>query len=79
VPGLSDRSDHFDGVAALARSLPNLLGVEVMAYHGLGASKLSHFGMELACPISPETPEPDTVARWVRGLRERGLTVLNET
>ena len=78
VPGLNDRQAHFENVARLARSLPELLGVEVMPYHRLGTSKRERMGIESAGELGTEAPGQEKVAQWVRSLRKLGVSVINE-
>jgi pyruvate formate lyase activating enzyme len=78
VPGLNDRQDHFENVARLTRSLPDLLGVEVMPYHRLGTSKRERMGIESTGELDTEAPAQETVAQWVRSLRKLGVSVVNE-
>jgi pyruvate formate lyase activating enzyme len=78
VPGLNDRAQHLDAVADLVRSLPKLLGVEIMPYHELGLAKLERLGLG-ASPVPPiEPPERETIAAWAARLRDRGVAVANE-
>jgi pyruvate formate lyase activating enzyme len=79
VPGYNDREDHFAGIAALARSLPNLAGVQLLPYHPLGKSKLERFGL---CPAVNLAKEPLYQARFERGisvLLGQGVRVLNRS
>lgn len=46
VPGLNDRDDHFSGIAALANRLNHVVGIEIMPYHPLGASKARSIGRD---------------------------------
>lgn len=78
VPGMNDRQDHFENVARLARSLPDLLGVEVMPYHRLGTSKRKRFGLDSEEDLTAETPAPAQVTGWINTLRELGVPVINE-
>jgi len=80
VPGLNDRDEHFRAAAELVAQLPDLLGVEIMPYHRLGLSKRQRFGLpeDDQCLLEVDTPEPDTVAMWVRKLRGLGVNVINE-
>jgi len=45
VPGCNDREDHFAGIAALAREMPNLAGIELVPFHPLGRAKAERLGM----------------------------------
>ena len=78
IPGLNDRDGHFRALAGLARSLPNLLGFEVMPYHRLGTSKLNRFGLEDKLG-EVRTPAAGDVEGWVSTLRRLGAHVINET
>ena len=73
IPGLNDREDHFDGIARLWRELPGLAGVEIMAYHRLGDSKLERLGLTRDGRLPAGTPAPETVAAWKAALRRRGV------
>jgi pyruvate formate lyase activating enzyme len=77
VPGLNDRPDHFAGIAALVRSLPRLVGVEIMPYHRLGSGKQQRLGLAEPLPNTP-APSPATVAGWAVSLRELGVTVVSQ-
>ena len=77
VPGLNDRPDHFENVAALAKRLPRLLGLEIMPYHRLGTSKLARFGLTPRMATDTEAPSRETVAGWVATLRGLGAKVVN--
>jgi glycyl-radical enzyme activating protein len=77
IPGLNDRDDHFQGVARLAASLPNLLGFEVMPYHPLGTSKHHRFGTKDALGAIT-SPSPAQVSAWIATLRRLGVKVVNE-
>jgi len=77
VPGCNDFDDNLAGLAELAASLPNLLGVELMPYHRLGTSKRERIGTAPeARPTEP--PADELVARWIATLAEAGVTVVNQ-
>ena len=50
IPEFNARAEHLDGVAALARELPKLKGVELLPYHRLGRAKLNRFGLYTRMP-----------------------------
>jgi len=75
IPGLNDRPDHFDALAALTEELPELEGAEIMPYHRLGTSKLTRFGWDSELDVEP--PSPETVRRWIEALRGRGVPVID--
>jgi glycyl-radical enzyme activating protein len=81
IPGLNDRPEHFQTVAKLVKTLPNLQGVEVMPYHRLGLSKEQRFGLAEKGDDrlrEIESPDSETVLDWVTQLRDAGVNVLNE-
>ena len=45
IPGCNDRDDHFAGIAALARQMPNLEGIDLVPYHPLGRGKIERLGL----------------------------------
>lgn len=77
VPAFNDREDHFAGVAALARSLPNLEGVRLLPYHPLGESKLHRFGLRPAANLPRQPLDPVRLDHWSNWLSQRGVRVLN--
>jgi len=78
VPGLNDRQDHFESIARLSETLPNLLGFEIIPYHRLGTSKLQRLGLAQDKLVATEVPEAQTVRRWIQSLRDLGVPVVNE-
>jgi pyruvate formate lyase activating enzyme len=50
VPGLNDRPDHLAGIARMAEQLRHVVGVEVMPYHPMGASKARSIGRTYPLP-----------------------------
>ena len=79
VPGYNDRPDHFESIARIALSLPRLDGVELMAYHPLGESKIERFGLDTMQRAEASIPDATEVTRWAELLRSQGVIVLNET
>lgn len=75
VPGLNDRQDHFASIAELARSLPGILGVEVMPYHPLGTGKNARLGIKSAMEAVAQ-PADATVRQWRQALRDMGAPVI---
>ena len=78
IPGYNDRPDHFEGIAALARRLPRLAGVELMPYHPLGDSKIERFGLDTAARAQARPPSHDEVQSWIVFLKNNGVPVINE-
>jgi len=64
IPGLNDREDHFQHVAALANRLLNIKEVQILPYHPLGRSKLERLGKT---DLNPDWnfPEKAVVEKWI--------------
>ena len=78
VPGMNDREDHFEAIAALTDALPDLCGVEIMPYHKLGASKSDRMGIAAVGQKSWRTPETEEVAGWKASLERRGVCLVQQ-
>ncbi len=76
VPQHNARQEHLDGIAAIARELPRLEGVELLPYYDLWRAKLKRFGLESALPDSVKPPPRETVQGWKESLRQRGVRVI---
>lgn len=76
IPGHNARREHLDGIAALARSLPRLRGVELLPYYDLWRAKLRRLGLRTELPESVKPPSPETVRSWNAYLRERGVPLV---
>ena len=46
IPGLNDRSEHFQAVAELANTMHNIQEIDILPYHPLGNSKNNRLGKE---------------------------------
>ena len=77
VPGFNNRLDHFEGIAALAQSLPNLKGVQLLPYHPLGESKLKRFGLSAAADMPRQPLDATQLEHWSNWLREKGVKVVD--
>jgi pyruvate formate lyase activating enzyme len=78
IPGLNDRDEHFAGIAALARELAGIEGVELMPYHSLGEGKLARFGLDDLPKDLAQAPEPAVLRSWIDRLADQGVRVLNQ-
>jgi pyruvate formate lyase activating enzyme len=76
IPQCNARPEHLDGIAALARRLPNLLGVELLPYFDLWRPKLKRFGLTTALPDTVKPPSRETFKSWNDYLRRRGIRVI---
>jgi pyruvate formate lyase activating enzyme len=73
VPGVNATDEHLRACGALAASLPNLEGVDVMAYHRMGLSKRERFGIEVPAVMRGVMPPEDLeIERWLNLLRVSG-------
>jgi pyruvate-formate lyase-activating enzyme len=79
IPGYNARSGHLDGIVDLARELPQLQGVELLAYYDLWRAKLERFGLKSELPESVKPPSRGTVDSWNEYLRKRGVRVISAT
>lgn len=75
IPGHNARRQHLDGIAALARSLPKLEGVELLPYYNMWRAKLGRLGMTSQLPESVKPPDRATVKSWEDYLRGQGVNV----
>jgi pyruvate formate lyase activating enzyme len=76
IPGHNARTEHLDGIAALARELPNLQGVELLPYYDLWRSKLPRLGLTTEFPLSVKPPSRDTMKQWRDHLRGKGVRTI---
>jgi glycyl-radical enzyme activating protein len=69
IPGLNDRLEHFQAVAALAGTMQHVLEIHVLPYHPLGESKNSRLGKSpLLTGIA--MPEAEQSAGWVQAVQQ---------
>jgi pyruvate formate lyase activating enzyme len=78
IPGYNDRDDHFAKIAELARSMPGLVGVEIMPYHHLAQSKIDRFGLLHEGREQSSVPDAWMVRAWIDRFEELGLDVINK-
>ncbi|MBQ9106686.1 MAG: glycyl-radical enzyme activating protein [Clostridia bacterium] len=64
IPCVNDTKEHFEGIAALAESLNNLLRIELEPYHPLGTDKLTRLGRDNSVSQF-DTPAPEKVDEWI--------------
>jgi pyruvate formate lyase activating enzyme len=77
IPQHNARREHLAGIAALARSLPNLLGVELLPYYDLWRAKLARFDLKSDLPESVKPPDSDTANGWKTYLQRQGVHIVN--
>jgi pyruvate formate lyase activating enzyme len=79
IPGYNDREDHFKKIAEITKTLPNLLGAELLPYHNLGVSKNDRFGLKDEIKtIVLEQPGAELVEGWIQSTRDLGGRLINE-
>lgn len=74
VPGYNKREDHLQAICAIAKALPKLTGVRLIAYHQLGTDKLRRLGLPLA-ENPPGDPKSNDLSRWTSVLAEEGIPI----
>lgn len=77
IPEYNARKEHLDGIARMASELPNLVGVELLAYHRLGRAKLKRFGLPPGMPESVMPPDDKTFRGWNAYLAKKGVKLVN--
>ncbi len=78
IPGVNDTRNHFESLAELSRSHPGIQGLEIMPYHRLGDGKLERLGLTDEKRVAVQTPERESVRKWILALRDLGARVVNE-
>lgn len=69
IPGLNDREDHLQGIAALANRLKHVQMIHIEPYNSFGESKSKSIGAEYALK-GLEMPEDEQVERWVHTVQK---------
>ena len=67
IPGVNDRADHFEALAALFTSLDHAVGIQLMPYHRLGQGKTTRFGAQSQ---DFRVPESEEVTNWNKLLHD---------
>ena len=70
IPSVNDTEEHFEGIAALAEGLTNILRVEIEPYHLFGQEKYEMLGKTKSehCFFMPEK---ETVEYWITQLQTK--------
>lgn len=77
IPGINDNEQHLKSIAALSKTYPTMLGIELLAYHDLGRYKHKELGKtenDKHKPVKPELriPAEDDYGNWVSILKSFG-------
>lgn len=70
IPGVNDRREHFEAIAALADQYDAVEGVELMPYHPLGLAKAAQIGGRQAYDRTTFL-EKETASAYVEYIQER--------
>lgn len=68
IPTVNDTDEHFEGIAALANTLANIVQVDVEPYHSLGSHKLKMLGKNSEDNSFP-VPTKEDVDLYIKKLR----------
>ena len=80
VPVIPGHNDSPENIAAMARFLGGLKGVEaveLLPYHNLGVPKYMALGREYPL-VGLRSPEPGALKEWGRSLEAEGLRIVIE-
>jgi pyruvate formate lyase activating enzyme len=75
IPSCNERDTHFPAIAATANALHNIIEINIMPYHPMGASKAARIGREY--PVSDKGfPADGQIGGWIQAVsRETNVTV----
>jgi pyruvate-formate lyase-activating enzyme len=73
VPGINDRPEIIERIAAFAATLPTLKYYELLAYHPLGVDKARALGKQMK---RFETPSVDSMRALADAAAEKGIWVM---
>lgn len=78
IPGYNDKKEHFEGIAALAKEMPGLEGVEIMPFHSFGVGKIERFGINNEDQSIISEPDNEKIKGWIENLMSLGISnILN--
>lgn len=76
VPGINDNEENLTAVFVLAQELECVRGVNLLAYHRLGAAKYRRLGMDYALPHL-EAPPLEYLGEKVEWAKRFGVPIIN--
>jgi len=77
IPSFNERDDHFTAIAKTANDLQNIIAVNIMPYHPMGASKASRAGLKyLVDEIG--FPSNEQIERWINTIRRMTNVTVNK-
>ncbi len=68
IPGVNDRKEHFDALAALYNELKCVKEIQILPYHELGTGKQDRYGITME-QSDFTVPEEDKVKEWKQYLK----------
>ena len=71
IKNLTDTTENIDGIVSVCVRLENLIEVELLPYHNLGAGK--YLGLDLPFDASMTAPERETIQLILEQLHAHGL------
>jgi glycyl-radical enzyme activating protein len=71
IPGINDSQEHLEGITQLSNRYPELVGIDLMAYHNVGNAKYLRYGLENPLP-GLSTAEETTRQGWLESLHKLG-------
>jgi pyruvate formate lyase activating enzyme len=74
IPGLNDEDEHFDSIAELLLSHPEIKRAEIMAYHNLGIGKTKELGLPVHEQLPAKDADTGLIQHWLESLQSRGCT-----
>jgi pyruvate formate lyase activating enzyme len=75
VPGYNDREDHLHAICGIAKALPGIVGVSLLAYHPLGTDKIRKLGFPAEQKVVG-VPDMDKLPRWRRVLAQQCIRIV---
>jgi len=67
IPTCNERAEHFSAIAKVANELRNIIEVNIMPYHPMGAPKAARIGREYEMPEIP-FPTDEQIDEWVNAV-----------
>jgi pyruvate formate lyase activating enzyme len=70
IPSCNDRDDHFSSIAKTANALKNIMEINIMPYHPMGASKAQRIGRKK--PVADMGfPSDGQIGGWIQSVSKK--------
>jgi pyruvate formate lyase activating enzyme len=69
IPGYNDRAEHFHAISQALITFPQIIKLNLMPYHAMGASKAKRLGRKYKMP-DIKTPTDEQVKEWISIINE---------